>query len=95
MPNPQHPQPLGGSQRRVRGSGAGEKPMRPQPKPEPTPPPFAPQDEPETPPHDPPPGHQPEPDQQIHDGPVYPERARRKKRASPNEVVFDEDEVAK
>jgi hypothetical protein len=58
----------------------------PQPKPEPAPTPLTPEtDVPEPIPGDP----QPSPDQQIHDPPVFPERA------GADEIVFDEEEIAK
>jgi len=56
----------------------------PQPKPEPAPVPITPADEPEPIPGDP----QPSPDQQIHDPPLQPEKD------TPEEIVFDEEEIA-
>src|SRR3954452_6167608 len=63
----------------------GETMPNPQPKPEPAPKPITPADEPEPIPGDP----RPSPDQQIHDPPLQPEKD------TPEEIVFDEEEVAK
>ena len=60
----------------------------PHPKPEP-PTPVTPADDPEPVPGDPPPRHEPGPDQQIEDPPVFPEHDKRGK------IVVDEEEIAK
>ena len=67
-----------------------EEAAMPNPRPKPEPPtPVTPADDPEQGPADPPPPHEPGPDQQIQDPPVFPERNKRGK------ILVDADPIAK